>query len=149
VGQPLHCENLDKGGNGISVTYDGDKTNLHAVWDSAIPEAVAGGSSRATAKAWAVNLTAAIRTGAYKTASVGWVGAGTDVSTPEAAALAWARESNAHVCSTVLARGLAFVEGTDLGGNYTRAAAPVVDEQVAKQGFRLAKWLDAIAAATG
>jgi len=129
------------------VTYDGDGTNLHAVWDTAIPAAVAGGSSRATAKAWAANLTAAVRTGAFKTASAGWFSAGTNVSAPAVAALAWARESNAHVCSTVLAGGLAFVEDTDLAGDYTRAAAPVVDEQVAKQGFRLAKWLDAIAAA--
>ena len=121
---------------------------MHAVWDSAIPEAVAGGSSKATAKSWAATLTTAIKTGTYKSASTGWVG-GMNISAAEAAALSWARESNKYVCSNVLAQGLDFVEGTDLSGNYTRAATPVVDEQIAKQGFRLAKWLDAIAAASG
>ena len=147
MGQPLHCENLDKGGNGIDVTYDGDDTNLHAVWDSAIPEAVAGGKSKAVAKTWAANLTTAIQSGAYKAASAGWIG-GLDVAKAEAVALTWARESNTFVCSTVLAQGLEFLEKTDLAGNYTSAAAPVVGEQVAKQGLRLAKWLDAVAAAT-
>jgi len=33
--QPLHCsDNKDKGGNEVSVTLDGRKTNLHSAWDS-------------------------------------------------------------------------------------------------------------------
>lgn len=61
VGQPLHCEALDVGGNDIDVTFADDDTNLHAVWDSNIPEKIAGGSSQTTAKSWAATLT----TGAY------------------------------------------------------------------------------------
>lgn len=57
IGQPLHCENLDLGGNEIDVTYNGDDTNLHAVWDTQIPEAISGGSSLADAKTWASTLT--------------------------------------------------------------------------------------------
>ena len=57
MGQPLHCEYLDTGGNSIDVTYDGDSTNLHAIWDTNIPESIAGGSSMSTAKTWAANLT--------------------------------------------------------------------------------------------
>ena len=57
IGQPLHCEALDVGGNSIDVTYDGDSTNLHAVWDSAIPESISGGSTKAKAKTWATTLT--------------------------------------------------------------------------------------------
>jgi hypothetical protein len=57
IGQPLHCEGLEEGGNGIKVTYDGDDTNLHAIWDSGIPESVSGGSSKSTAKSWAATLT--------------------------------------------------------------------------------------------
>lgn len=56
IGQPLHCENLETGGNGIDVEYDGDSTNLHHIWDSEIPESVAGGSSMSAAKAWATTL---------------------------------------------------------------------------------------------
>lgn len=57
VGQPLHCEELESGGNGIDVLYDGDSTNLHAIWDSEIPESVSGGSSESSAKSWATTLT--------------------------------------------------------------------------------------------
>lgn len=37
IHQPLHDENLDVGGNTVDVTFDGDSTNLHAVWDTSIP----------------------------------------------------------------------------------------------------------------
>ena len=57
VGQPLHCEALDVGGNDIDVTFGSDDTNLHAVWDTNIPEKIAGGSSQTTAKSWATTLT--------------------------------------------------------------------------------------------
>lgn len=57
IGQPLHCEFLDVGGNTIDVTYDGDSTNLHAIWDTQIPESISGGSTLAAAKTWAGTLT--------------------------------------------------------------------------------------------
>jgi hypothetical protein len=57
IGQPLHCEELEAGGNGIDVLYDGDDTNLHSIWDSDIPESVSGGSSESSAKSWASTLT--------------------------------------------------------------------------------------------
>lgn len=58
IGQPLHCENLDVGGNSIAVTYSGSPTNLHTVWDTKIPEHISGGSSKSIAKTWASGLTA-------------------------------------------------------------------------------------------
>ena len=57
VGQPLHCENLDVGGNDIHVEYKNRKTNLHAIWDTNIPESISGGSTLASAKSWAATLT--------------------------------------------------------------------------------------------
>ncbi|KAB5554924.1 S1/P1 nuclease [Coniochaeta sp. 2T2.1] len=146
VGQPLHCEALDVGGNDIDVVYDGDKTNLHAVWDSDIAESIAGGSSLSSAKSWAATLTTAIKSGTYKSAAAGWVSR-LSITSAQSSALAWASESNAAVCSTVLAKGLSWVEKNDLSGAYTTTAQPVVSLQIAKQGYRLAKWLDAIAAA--
>lgn len=44
------------GGNDIDVQYDGDDTNLHAAWDSDIPESISGGSSLTSAKSWASDL---------------------------------------------------------------------------------------------
>jgi len=146
IGQPLHCEALDVGGNDIDVTYGSDSTNLHAIWDTNIPESIAGGSTLSTAKSWAATLTTAINTGTYKSEAAGWV-SGLSITDAETSALTWATESNADVCSTVLAKGISYVEDNDLSGAYTTTATPVVNLQIAKQGYRLAKWLDAIAAA--
>ncbi|KAI0469495.1 nuclease S1 precursor [Xylaria cf. heliscus] len=149
IGQPLHCEALDVGGNDIDVLYDGDDTNLHAIWDSNIPESISGGSSLATAKTWATTLTTAINTGEYKSQASSWL-TGLSVATAasrQATALQWASEANAYVCSTVLSGGLSAVEDKELSGAYTTTASPVVKLQIAKQGYRLAKYLDAIVAA--
>ncbi|KAK5625063.1 hypothetical protein RRF57_000779 [Xylaria bambusicola] len=149
IGQPLHCEALDVGGNDIDVLYDGEDTNLHAIWDSDIPESISGGSSLSSAKSWATTLTTAINSGEYKSQAAGWL-TGLSVSTAatrQATAMQWATEANAYVCSTVLKGGLSAVENKELSGAYTTTADPVVKLQVAKQGYRLAKYLDAIVAA--
>lgn len=92
---------------------------------------------------------------------------GLNVKDAVTTSLKWATESNAAVCSTVLAKGISYVESNDLSGTYTTTASPVVKLQIAKQGYRcvsrcfhhdqigqrlttycrLAKWLDAIVAA--
>ncbi|KAI0014399.1 nuclease S1 precursor [Xylariaceae sp. FL0662B] len=146
IGQPLHCEALEIGGNDIDVLYDGDDTNLHAVWDSDIPESISGGSSLSSAKSWAATLTTAIQSGEYESQADGWV-SGLDIDAASDTALQWATESNAYVCSTVLADGVDSVENKDISGEYTTTAQPVVDLQIAKQGYRLAKYLDALVAA--
>ena len=39
--QPLHCaDNHDRGGNAVKVQFEGRQTNLHAVWDTAVVEAL-------------------------------------------------------------------------------------------------------------
>jgi len=69
-------------------------------------------------------------------------------ATRQATALKWATEANAYVCSTVLKGGISAVQqDKDLSGAYTTTATPVVKLQIAKQGYRLAKYLDAIVAA--
>ncbi|KAI1823881.1 nuclease S1 precursor [Xylaria intraflava] len=149
IGQPLHCEALDVGGNSIDVSYGSDDTNLHAVWDSSIPESISGGSSLSSAKSWADTLTTQIKSGDYKSLAGDWV---TDLSVAtaddrKATALVWATEANADVCTTVLKGGVSAVKDKDLSGDYTTTATPVVELQIAKQGYRLAKFLDAIVAA--
>ena len=47
--QPLHCaDNHDRGGNLVKIVFRGQQTNLHAVWDTAVVEAL-GGSEEAVA----------------------------------------------------------------------------------------------------
>lgn len=88
----------------------------------------------------------AIKSGIYEPQAADWV---SDLSLTDSqnTTLGWATESNAYVCSTVLEGGVSAVEDQDLSGDYTTAAQPVVSMQIAKQGYRLAKWLDAIASA--
>ncbi|KAI0165500.1 nuclease S1 precursor [Xylariaceae sp. FL1272] len=149
IGQPLHCENLEVGGNDIDVVYDGEDTNLHAIWDSDIPESIAGGSSMTSASSWATTLTTAIKSGTYASQAAGWVSgiSVTSTDTVKTTVLKWATESNANVCTTVLKGGITTVENKELSGSYTTTADPVVKLQIAKQGYRLAKLLDAIVAA--
>jgi hypothetical protein len=46
----------------------------------------------------------------------------------------------------VLPEGPKAIVGQELGGDYYQKAAPVVEVQIARAGYRLAAWLDLIAA---
>jgi len=136
IHQPLHDEALDIGGNTVDVTFNGDSTNLHAVWDTSIPEYFIGGNSLTLAKSWASELTTAIKTGTYKSDASGWLD-GINLSDPQSSAMVWASDSNAFVCSTVMPNGVAATEDVDLSGDYYTSALPIVKEQFAKAGYRL------------
>ncbi|KAK7962179.1 nuclease PA3 [Apiospora aurea] len=141
ISQPLHAENVAQGGNGLHVRWEGADLNLHHH-----RRADAGGIHRKpypAAHAWAANLTAAIRHGKYSEQSTTWAD-GMSLDDPIQTAMAWARESNAIVCSTVLPDGPSAIVGQELAGGYFERAAPVVELQVARAGYRLAQWLDLI-----
>ncbi|KAB8231363.1 nuclease S1 [Aspergillus alliaceus] len=142
--QPLHDENLEVGGNGIDVTYDGETTNLHHVWDSNMPEEAAGGYSLSVAKSYASLLTTRIKTGEYSSKKKSWT-TGIDIKDSVATSMIWARDANSFVCSRVLEDGLAYINSTDLSGEYYEKSQPVFEELIAKAGYRLAAWLDLIA----
>lgn len=145
IHQPLHDENLEIGGNDIDVTYDGETTNLHHIWDTNMPEQDAGGYWLSDAKAYADKLTDRIKTGQYKSNSSSWLD-GMDLTDPVSSSMIWASDANSYVCSTVFAPGMAYINSTDLSGNYYNTSQPVFEELIARAGFRLAKWLDLIAA---
>ncbi|PBP25608.1 nuclease s1 [Diplocarpon rosae] len=146
IHQPLHVENIEKGGNGIPVLFDGKHVNLHHVWDTSIAEEIVGGYALPFAEAWAKNLTLAIREGEYKSIAPAWL-AGMDLRDPVTTSLGWAEETNKFVCTAVLPAGREGVQDQELNGTYTENAAPVIKLQVAKAGYRLAAWLDLIAEA--
>lgn len=101
IHQPLHDENVARGGNGIHVLWQGAELNLHHVWDSSIAERWVGGVRRkpfGEARAWADELTAKIRTGQFAAESKSWLH-GVDFADPIGTALGWAREGNSYVCS--------------------------------------------------
>lgn len=143
IHQPLHVENLEVGGNLINVTFAGAKTNLHAAWDTAIPQKLVGNYSLATAQSWAANLTNEIKRGTYKKESRTW-SKGLKAKKPVDSAMVWASDANSYVCSTVVPNGPDALRDQEISGAYYETAIPVVQKQIAKAGFRLAAWLDAI-----
>ncbi|KAJ8111840.1 hypothetical protein OPT61_g5661 [Boeremia exigua] len=143
VHQPLHVENLEVGGNLINVTFNGARTNLHAAWDTAIPQKLIGNFSLPAAEKWAATLTNEIKRGTYKKESKTWA-KGLKAKKPVDTAMRWASDANAFVCSTVVPNGPEAVRNQELSGAYYETAIPVVTKQIAKAGFRLAAWLDAI-----
>ncbi|RYP64928.1 hypothetical protein DL769_006484 [Monosporascus sp. CRB-8-3] len=147
IHQPLHTENVERGGNGIHVRFDSSELNLHHVWDSSIAEKMLGGIHRKPYEAayrWAANLTDEIRSGKYANSTETWIDR-IDLDDPIATSMKWANESNAFVCTNVLPEGPEAIVGQELAGEYYEKAAPVIEVQVARAGYRLATWLDLIA----
>lgn len=138
--QPLHDEALDVGGNDINVTYYGEHTNLHHIWDTEIVEQLADG---ADAEHFARNLTASIQAEAYGWDVNSWLD-GTFLNDTLSTAMTWAREANGYVCSDVLAAGVVAVEDGDLSESYYRAHFDVARVQIARAGYRLGAWLNLI-----
>lgn len=142
--QPLHTDNLLRGGNSIQVLWNGRETNLHHVWDSAISEKLVGGNTVRHAATWADALYTEITAGKWKDATAGW-GACVDPKTAGDCALLWAQETNTWMCKYVLPatypEGFA---GSELNGTYYDGAIEVVEELVAIAGWRMGMWLNAM-----
>lgn len=145
ITQPLHDEAYEIGGNEVDVTFDGEGTNLHHIWDTNMPEELVGGYTLADAKEWAANLTTEIKSGAYSSQASSWL-SGLDISDPKGSAMIWATDANKYVCSVVMPDGADPLKSGDLYPNYYDSAIATVEMQIAKGGYRLAAWLDAIAA---
>ncbi|KAK4501042.1 hypothetical protein PRZ48_006848 [Zasmidium cellare] len=145
ITQPLHDESYDLGGNDIDVTFNGDDTNLHASWDTSIPEQLIGGYSLSDAQDWANDLIKEIDSGSYESQKASWV-SGLDINDAKDSAMAWATDANAFVCSVVAPNGWDGLENAELYPDYYNGVVDTVSLQIAKGGYRLAKWLDAIAA---
>ncbi|KAF8528471.1 nuclease Le1 [Hysterangium stoloniferum] len=154
IGQPLHNEAFMVGGNDISATCAGSSTNLHAVYTGMVVRNIDlnhGG----TAQTYANDLVAEIKTGNFESLKSSWISCSSTTQpvaareliekratiTPLACPLVWSQEANAFDCSVVFG----FTTGEDLcTSTYFTKAVPVIDLQIAKQGFRLAAWLNVL-----
>lgn len=115
-------------------------TTLHAVWDTDIPDKIRGGHLKdeySQASDWANELFAN-----------GIEASCTDITTPQDCALVWAGEANKQVCAYVLKDDVEGVEDQDLSQDYYDGAVSIVEELIAKAGYRLGAWLNALAAAS-
>lgn len=119
IHQPLHAgERHDRGGNDVKVTFNGNRTNLHALWDSGL--LVSYGQTDAEIVHEIVDE----------------ISRRTDIATIAAIApKQWAMESH-NVARDVVYRNLP--PSLDITPDYARAARPVIRERLLRAGVRLA-----------
>jgi len=161
IGQPLHVEALEVGGNDISVTCSGSTSNLHSVWDSGIINKLLAANYGNSVTTWADTLISRIQTGTYKSLAANWISCSSTTTplsqrsieddiagilhpraiTPLECPLVWAEDANSFDCSFVFN----FTSKQDLcTSSYFTNAVPIIETQIAKQGFRLAAWLNVL-----
>ncbi|KAJ4470842.1 nuclease Le1 [Lentinula aciculospora] len=163
IGQPLHVEAIEVGGNDIHAVCNGERTNLHAVRDSGIINIFLKSQYSNSATVWATSLFQRIQTGDFKSLTSSWLSCSSTtelvnnrrrsieddinglvseaIITPLECPLVWARESNAYDCSFVFS----YTGFSDLcTSTYAIGAQPIIEEQIAKQGYRLAAWLNVL-----
>ncbi|KAJ1328085.1 nuclease S1 [Microdochium nivale] len=141
VTQPLHVSGIAAGGNGFNVTFAGNKTNLHSVWDGAIIYAKAGVKSFAndTIQPFFANTVRRLRTDSYLTSTAEML-ACSDPGTPQRCAMEWARDTNEWTCDYVYSQ---VFNGTDLAtSGYATGAGHIVEVQTAKAALRMATWFN-------
>lgn len=121
--QPMHTGHLsDRGGNSVPVRFFGRESNLHAVWDSSLPEA----AHKWSYTEWQNQLDRLTEE------EVARIQSGTPLD--------WFKESNA-ICREIY---VATSEGSDLSYDYIATYAPVIERQLLRGGHRLAGLLNEI-----
>ncbi|KAI5799360.1 phospholipase C/P1 nuclease domain-containing protein [Pyronema domesticum] len=136
IHQPLHTEDLARGGNSIHVKFGGRNTNLHHVWDSSIAEKIVGGGGIKDAVNWANDLYERIQKGEFRTEGKECK----DLTKAEDCALQWASETNMLMCGYVIPEG--GLDGKELSGEYYEGAVEIVEKQIALAGYRMGMWLN-------
>ena len=121
--QQLHTGHLSgRGGNSVPVRFFGRESNLHAVWDSSLPEA----AHKWSYTEWQNQLDRLTEE------EVARIQSGTPLD--------WFEESNA-ICREIY---VATPEGSDLSYDYIAKYAPVIERQLLRGGHRLAGLLNEI-----
>lgn len=92
---------------------------------------------------YATTLITRIDSGTYASETDDWLNC-VDVTTASDCALQWAQDASALNCVYVLKTD---VEGMELDGDYYTGAQPYFELQIAKGGYRLAAWINELAAA--
>ena len=103
----------------------------------------AGGYSSSVITSFSNKLIAAIDNGTYSSQKESWVSC-VNIDTASDCALEWAQDANTINCQYVLK-----VDETnqELSGSYYTGAQPYIELQIAKGGYRLGAWLNALTAA--
>jgi len=141
IHQPLHAaDNDDRGGNEIKVRLpEGRKMNLHAAWDTSLVEGLFGGQNEVTV-AQGLAQKYASRAAEWQAGQV-----------PLATIQTWVGESDQLAKESAYGKLPGFACGADmeqtrlaLSEDYVQQAGAVVEEQLAKAGYRLAAILNRV-----
>ncbi|KIW87963.1 uncharacterized protein Z519_11548 [Cladophialophora bantiana CBS 173.52] len=168
VSQPLHTEQKCRGGTKLMVQWGkpgSREENLHEIWDKFIiqklreykqpresdPDNV---YDKQISVKWAADLKEKLDDGSIDVSREC-----TDIHEAQKCALEWASQANAFICTYVL-KDVGVNLGpdpceqcclwdwqgpADLSKEYYEGAVPIVEEQVAKAGWRLGQWINALA----
>ncbi|THH14804.1 hypothetical protein EW146_g5583 [Bondarzewia mesenterica] len=112
------------------------------VWDTGILTRSLNASYDGSPQTYADELVTRITSGEYSSLKSGWISCiSTSALSGTSCPLVWAQEANAYDCSTVFD----YSSNEDLcTSSYYTMAIPIIDLQIAKQGYRLAIWLNTI-----
>lgn len=108
-----------------------------------VEKAAGGANSSTTLDNFSGQLIAEIDGGKFASQKAGWVSCA-NVNTAQACALQWAQDANKINCDYVLKVDETNME---LDGAYYNGAVPYLQLQIAKGGYRLGAWFNALAAA--
>jgi hypothetical protein len=146
IHQPLHCGfTSDRGGNSIEGTFEGEASNLHHVWDTSILLKRMNENYSGDQDAMAAALTKHVQTD--------WAPLAQQWTTCNNTAPHGACSDQWGMESVTLACGYAYVDtdgqthltdGFELGDGYYLRTSPIVEQQLAKGGVRLAAILNSL-----
>ncbi len=120
LSQPLHAGKPgDRGGNDVKVTFFGDMTNLHSVWDSVLIE-----NNKLSYSEWA-----------------GWITGNLTVSQLRDWSSA---DPNQWMADSAVEREALYPAGPELRYSYVFEQSERLNRQLAKGGLRIAAYLNAL-----
>lgn len=116
--QPFHAGNgRDKGGNDVAISFFGEPTNLHALWDSGL----------------------IARNGLSFSEYAGWLDRRI---APADIVLWWSADPAVWIAESAALRDGLYPARPDLSFAYAFAQQPVVDRRLQQAGIRIAAYLD-------
>ncbi|KAJ3209394.1 hypothetical protein HDU67_006220 [Dinochytrium kinnereticum] len=149
ISQPLHNCDRARGGNDVSLTYNGKGANFHAIHDTQIPVQRSKEVSATSTSAYANFLITTYESQKFQFTSKSFI----DLTTlgPNnilTSSINMSNDANALTCSksgfwTLYDQN----PSQDFSGAYYQAVKIPIEIQLAKGGFRMAAWINAVAEA--
>jgi hypothetical protein len=154
ISQPLHNCNRSRGGNDITVTFDGKTINginrpmnLHGIWDFEIVDKLLATQYEDKIENMISDVVTEIKQGSFQRESTSWISSHSvfdrSANGNSMAAIDWSKDANGWNCVNVW-QPVDDDPGQDFGGAYYEKAWPAVRIQIAKAGYRLAHQINEI-----